>query len=75
MQGGKLSNSQAEIECGKLMRKLDVNGDGQIIFEEFEQFFMQRAAQVVILLGLCGCLHRLLELSSLEYLLCILLTL
>ena len=42
---GKLSEEQAKIEATKLMHKLDVNGDGNIIFEEFEAFFNQRAAQ------------------------------
>lgn len=46
MQGQHLSEEQAKVEATKLIHKLDVNNDGHIIFEEFEAFFCQRAAQV-----------------------------
>eukprot|EP00656_Telonema_subtile_P051804 TRINITY_DN7065_c0_g1_i3.p1 TRINITY_DN7065_c0_g1~~TRINITY_DN7065_c0_g1_i3.p1 ORF type:complete len:900 (-),score=310.49 TRINITY_DN7065_c0_g1_i3:51-2750(-) len=44
-KGDALSEAQAETEACKLMNKLDLNNDGNIIFEEFEAFFCQRAAQ------------------------------
>eukprot|EP00658_Telonema_sp_P-2_P024520 TRINITY_DN19856_c0_g1_i4.p1 TRINITY_DN19856_c0_g1~~TRINITY_DN19856_c0_g1_i4.p1 ORF type:complete len:176 (-),score=71.01 TRINITY_DN19856_c0_g1_i4:255-782(-) len=43
--GAKLDEKQVEIEAGKLVRKLEKDGDDGISFDEFVQYFELKAKQ------------------------------